>query len=275
MVSVEHASVEKPSGKQSRLRRLATWLILLLLIWLLLAYLVLPVTWRERARRHPALEDLPGITYTANGIPGDPLNAALVGTEGQVDAAMLAAKWFPADSITLRSSLRIATDTVFHRSYDDAPVSSLYLWGRKQDLAFEQPVGDDPRKRHHVRFWRAEQVDEQGRPLWVGSATFDVRVGFSHTTGQITHHIAPDVDAERDHLISSLNEAHLLAEVYWVDGFHKTLSGRNGGGDPYHTDGRLAVGVISLSEPPPRDRPAKEALLGPQAAANGSGEKGP
>ena len=33
-----------------------------------------------------------------------------------------------------------------------------------------------------------------------GGATFDERVGLSHTTGQITHHIAPDVDTERDHL---------------------------------------------------------------------------
>ena len=205
-----------------------------------------------RGHWHPAVEDIPGVTYTANGIPGDPLNVALVGTEGQIDAAMLAAKWFPADRITLRSSLRIAADTVFHRSYDDAPVSSLYLWGRKEDLAFEQPVRTDPRQRHHVRFWRAEKVDEQGRPLWAGSATFDIRVGFSHTTGQITHHIAPAVDAERDHVINSLNEAHVLADVYWIDGFRKALSGRNGGGDPYHTDGRLAVGVISLGDPPAR-----------------------
>ena len=98
----------------------------------------------RRGHWHPAVEDIPGVTYTANGIPGDPLNVALVGTEGQIDAAMLAAKWFPADRITLRSSLRIAADTVFHRSYDDAPVSSLYLWGRKEDLAFEQPVAPTP-----------------------------------------------------------------------------------------------------------------------------------
>jgi hypothetical protein len=36
------------------------------------------------------------------------------------------------------------------------------------------------------------------RPIWVGSAVFDERVGLSRTTGQITHVTAPDVDAERD-----------------------------------------------------------------------------
>jgi hypothetical protein len=29
-----------------------------------------------------------------------------------------------------------------------------------------------------------------------------------------------------------------------VDGFQTTLAGKNGGGDPYRTDGNLGVGVI-------------------------------
>jgi hypothetical protein len=69
-------------------------------------------------------------------------------------------------------------------------------------------------------------------------------VGFSHTTGQITHHIAPDVDAERDKIIADLRQAGQLRQVLWIDQFHQVLRGYNGGGDPYATDGRLAVGVI-------------------------------
>jgi hypothetical protein len=260
MEPAEQSSESSMTGKRSFIHSGLNKLILLLLVWFLLAYFLLPAAWRGYARRHPALDDLPDITYTANDIPGDPLNVALVGTEGQLNAAMLAAKWFPADPITLKSSLRIATDTVFHRAYNDAPVSNLFLWGRKEDLAFEQPVGDDPRQRHHVRFWRAEKVDTQGRPLWVGSATFDKGVGLSHTTGQITHHIAADIDAERDHLMSNLNQASVLSEEYWVDGFHKKLTGKNGGGDPYHTDGRLAVGVISLADPAFPSHTAKDSI---------------
>ena len=67
----------------------------------------------------------------------------------------------------------------------------------------------------------------------------------SHTTGQITHHIAPDVDAERDHLFRCLEQTGDLSEVYAVDDFHKICEGRNGGGDPWVTDGRLLVGVIA------------------------------
>ena len=215
-----------------------------IVIWLVVAYVILPVAWRRYEKRHPALDNAPRIAHTATGIPGDPVNLGLVATEEQIHKAMLAAEWFPADPITLESSIRIAGSTVLHRSYEDAPVSSLYLWGHKQDLAFEQPVGNDARRRHHVRFWRSEKLDDQGKPLWLGAATFDTKVGFSHTTGEITHHISPDVDAERDKVIADLQRAAALVEEFWVDDFHPTLTGKNGGGDAYRTDGRLEVGIV-------------------------------
>lgn len=218
------------------------WTVIALLTYGAIAYLVVPFGWREaEGRQHPALASLPETSRTHDNIPGDPLNIALIGSEGSVSKAMLAAGWHPADPLTLKSCLRIAGDTVFHRPYDDAPVSNLYVWGRKQDLAFEQPVGDDPRKRHHVRFWRSTELDTNGHPLWVGGATFDRKVGLSHTTGQITHHISPDVDAERDKILADLQHANKVGSIDWIDGFHKQLSGRNGGGDPWHTDGRLLI----------------------------------
>jgi hypothetical protein len=218
--------------------------IALLLVYLVLAYFLLPATWKRYARRHPALDDMPRITRTGSDTPGDPLNVALIGVEAAVKKIMLAAGWYPADPLTLRSCLGIAGATVLRRSYDDAPVSNLYLWGRKQDLAFEKPAGNDPRKRHHVRFWRSEQVDEQGRPLWAGAATFDERVGFSHRTGQITHHIAADVDAERDHLVRDLQQTGNLADIFTQEGFHQTREGKNGGGDRWRTDGNVTLGYL-------------------------------
>ena len=156
---------------------------------------------------------------------------------------MVASKWYPADPLTLRSCLEIAEATVLKRPYDDAPVSSLYFERRKEQLAFEKPVGDDPRKRNDVRFWQLDKADSQGRPIWVGSATYDIRVGLSHTTGQITHHIGPDIDAERDLLFDDWKHTGMLAEVYTIDGFQAKHEGRNGGGDPWHTDGNMLVGV--------------------------------
>jgi hypothetical protein len=218
----------------------------LLLLYLLVAYVVMPAAWSRYAHRHPAMDDVPGITETGDGKPGDPLNVALIGAETDLKRIMVAAGWFPADPLTLRSCLEIPDASVLKRPYDDAPVSSLYLFGRKEDLAFEQPVGDNPRHRHHVRFWRSEKLDQDGRPIWVGSAIYDQRVGLSRTTGQITHVTAPDIDAERDYLFNCLEQTGDLSETYFVDDFHKVREGRNGGGDPWHTDGRLLVGEIAV-----------------------------
>jgi hypothetical protein len=233
-----------PRRRLSVFRLAIRSLALVIVIYFLAAYVIVPAIWRHVARHHPALAGIPTITHTKDGIPGDPLNVALIGTREQLTKAMLAASWHPADPITLESSLRIAGATILHRPYEDAPVSSLYVWDRKQDLAFEQPIGDDPRRRHHVRFWESPQLDDAGRPLWVGAATLDTRVGLSHTTGEITHHISPDVDAERDKVLSDLERAGALLSVDWIADFQPKLEGHNGGGDQWHADGRVGLGVL-------------------------------
>lgn len=243
-MEVDHSAPAEPVARRSRLKRAAAVLAALLLVYVIVAYIVMPWGWKRYVRRHPALEAMPGVTHTAAGIPGDPLNVALIGTEAKVKQAMLKAGWHPADPLSLESDLRIAADSVLKRPYEEAPVSNLFLFGRKEDLAYEQPVGPDPRQRHHVRFWRAEKLDADGRPLWIGAVTFDERVGLSHSTGQITHHISADVDAERNRLFEGLEATGSLAAVFAVDDFHKIREGRNGGGDPWRTDGRLFVGVI-------------------------------
>lgn len=229
----------------------------LLAIWLLTAYLLLPVFWHAHFSKHPAVTNGPRITRTSSGNPGDPVNVSLVGSESDLVAAMLATGWYPADPITLRSSLRIAQSTIFHRPYDDAPVSNLFLFGRKEDLAFEKPVGTDARRRHHVRFWHLPAVADSGKPYWLGAITFDRSVGFSHTTGRITHHIAPEVDEERDGLIADLERAGRISSIDWQDGFQDPPEGRNGEGDPWKTDGRLAV-IILVAQSPTQASPTPQ-----------------
>jgi hypothetical protein len=221
----------------------------LIVVYLLVAYLILPLGWIRYAHRHPSLEDVPRVTHTIADVPGDPLNVGLIGTETAVKKIMLAARWHPADALTFKSCLEMAETSILKRQYEDAPVSCLYYDGRKQDLAFEQAVGNSPRHRHHVRFWRLDRLDADGRPVWVGSAVYDKRVGLSRTTGEVTHVTAADVDAERDYLFHDLEQTGNLAEQYTLDGFHKEREGRNGGGDPWRTDGRLFVGVIVPTGP--------------------------
>ena len=251
--------------RRCRRRRMRTlWRIMggLIATYLLLAYVAMPAYWTWRTRRvHPALEQAPRLTSTHNGLPGDALNIAIIGAREDLTRAMLAARWHPADAITLESSLRIAADVVFDRPYVDAPVSNLYVWGRKEDLAFEQPVGHDPRHRHHVRFWQSQLVDSVGQPVWIGAGTYDVRVELSRETGQITHRISPDIDAERDNVVATLRGTRYFAGLHWVDDFQPKADGYNGGGDPWHTDQRLAV--VTLGESPalqaiPQTAPSQE-----------------
>jgi len=230
----------------NRGRRIVLGIVGLAGSYVLLAYVLVPMLWRHY-EHHPALADAPKRPTNAAGIPGDPLNIGLIGANAEVVRALVAAGWQPADPITFRSSIEIVESVLLRQSYSEAPISDLYLFGRPQDLAFEKPVGISARQRHHIRLWRSDMVGDDGRPLWMGAATFDRDVGFSHRTGQITHHIAPDVDAVRDQLIADLGQTGQLVRLYQVTGVGATVRGRNGEGDWYYTDGEITVGVVAPS----------------------------
>lgn len=210
----------------------------------LTAYIILPALWRHY-ERNPQLEHAPKTTQTADGIPGDPINIGLVGSHDEVVNALLRASWQPADPVTFKSSVGIAKSVVLKQPYPTAPVSSLFFEGRKQDLAFEQSPGSSATTRHHVRLWRSKDADPgSNRPLWVGSATFDRSAGVSHLTGQITHHVEADIDAERDQFLQALTQVQQVSGQYQVTGVGATLQGRNGGGDWYYTDGEMTVALL-------------------------------
>jgi hypothetical protein len=245
--SSEPTTSPESRAQKSRRKMIAQFVLCLLLLWLAMAYLLIPNVWKLYAKEHPAIDASPRITETSDHHPGDPLNVALIGTREQLDAIMKASGWFPAAALGIKSDLKIGIDTVLSRPDVDAPVSSLYLFGRKEDAAFERPVGDNPRHRHHVRFWKLDASSQTGRPIWIGSAVYDSHVGLSRTTGQITHVTAPDIDQERDYLFECLKKSGDLASFEDIPGFHKQLSGKNGGGDPWRTDGDLYLGVIAES----------------------------
>ncbi len=211
--------------------------------YFLAAYEIVPDMWFWHYGKDTAASQ-EMLTVTPQGIPGDPINVGLVGSKSDVLHAFAAAKWDPADAITLRSSIEIGASVVLDRPYPDAPVSPLMFDGRRQDLAFEKPIGESADQRHHVRFWQTFRTGEDGRPLWLGSASLDRGVGLSHDTGQITHHIGPDVDAERNLIIDDLARANQLSGSYQIEGRGPTKDGRNGGGDLYFTDGKVSVGVL-------------------------------
>ena len=89
-----------------------------------------------------------------------------------------------------------------------------------------------------------------GACVYVRTTGLEALHRLSHRTGQITHHIAPDINAERDHLMASLSAAGRLAERYDRSGIGATQRGRNPGGEPYVTDGVVAVGVLNAGAGP-------------------------
>ena len=188
-------------------------------------------------------------TNTAQGIPGDPLNVSLVGSEDEVVAALERAGWKPADAITLKSSARIARKRAAPPPRSRRPRLQSLLRGPPPGPGVREAGGRQRATSATTSgFWRVLDEGAEGRPVWLGAATFDASVGLSRYTGQITHHISPDIDAERDGLIFDLNEAGALAQIYQVTGSGPTLLGRNGEGDRYITDGEMTVGVLRTGE---------------------------
>ena len=239
MTDIDDAQSQAPPDR-SRLERVLLLALAIVIAYTLLAYLALPALWTHYEHQK-GLANLPMVTRTAQGIPGDPINVGLIGDHRDVLCAMQAAGWYPADPVTLRSSIEIAGSVLLDRPYRDAPVSPLFYLDRREDLAFEKPDGNSADHRHHVRFWKVLDQGEEKRPVWLGAVTFDRSVGVSRYTGAITHHIGADIDAERKLLAADLEAASLVDAKYQVTGIGPTMSGRNGGGDPYYTDGEVWI----------------------------------
>lgn len=243
-----------PKPRRGRLHQTARLTVFLLAIYGLVAYFLLPTFWTHYEHQQ-RLAGLPMVTMTGQGIAGDPINVGLIGDRTDVLCAMHEAGWYPADPVTLKSSIEIVGSVLLDRPYRDAPVSPLFYLGRREDLAFEKPVGSSADHRHHVRFWKVLDRGQEDRPVWLGDATFDRSVGISKYTGAITHHIAADIDAERALLTRDLQDAGMVTAKYQVTGIGPTLAGRNGGGDPYFTDGEVWIArlVVACQK---RDGPA-------------------
>ncbi|MGP9536502.1 LssY C-terminal domain-containing protein [Brachybacterium sp. AOP43-C2-M15] len=218
-------------------------LLYLLGFWVLLTYITLP-------RLHQLMTwiYLPdyffGRTRTTEGVLSDPINIALDGPERDLHVAMRRAGWVLAEERTLASAWSMVRSTLLRRSYPAAPVSDLYLMGRRHDFTYQQEVGGTTTKRHHVRFWRMppDFVLPGGyRTDWLAAGTYDRAVGFSFFTLQITHRIDENIDVERDYLVDTVRFADPEVEIEVIEEFSTSYHDRNGQGDRFRTDGDLPV----------------------------------
>jgi len=218
-------------------------LLALLAVWFFTAYFVLPRIHRALSKIYVP-NNFIGRSRTADGILSDPINLALNGTKTDLIAAMKAAGWTEADAINLGTIRKMISSTVLRKSYPNAPVSDAFVFGERQALAFQKEVDDNPRKRHHVRFWKTPlnwYLPGGHKVDWLGAATYDDAVGISLFTLQFTHAIAANVDDERDFLIRTLKKAKTVSSSQRIEHFFNAYKTRNGFGSHYITDGSLVI----------------------------------
>jgi hypothetical protein len=188
----------------------------------------------------------PRVTHTASGVAGDPINLILIGSQAQITQSFERAGWLIPDPITPQTTLKIVTDSLAHRPYPTAPVSTLYVFGHAQDLAFEKPT-DDVQNRGHVRFWKTT-TSLGGEPVWVGQASYDHGIELSSSTHFPTHHILPTVDRERQSVGIDLEATGQVRAESEVTYSAPIFAAQNGGGDFYEGDGNaLVINFTSVS----------------------------
>ena len=194
---------------------------------------------------------LPCCATTADGSgEGDPLNIVLVGSGEEVIAALSSSGWNYTEAITVDSIRRMVGAAIAEKSLPTAPVSSLYAFGRPQDIALQRGRSTIS-QRNHMRLWLAP-FRCVGEAVWVGQVSRDIGVKMTVKSPTLTTHIIdPVVDESREYLLDSLLHQDAVAQFAFVRGVGEASRDKprlNLTDDPYFTDGlRL---VIWLSETP-------------------------
>jgi len=234
------------------------WILAVAATYAIAAYVILPRAVRVGLRilQH---KHVPRYTITGDGLPGDPVNLVLVGTNTQLHAAFSACGWAVADQLGFRSSLQMVRAFVTNTPYPTAPFSTLYLFGRGQDVGFQKAIDNSPRKRHHVRFWglspkRAEvswnsarfwlhghRPPDDEEVLWVGAGTKDVGFSLTRLTFQVTHATDSDTNAERDFIVAELNTGRVIGEVRSYRAGERVPAKQV---NHYVTDGEITVAIL-------------------------------
>ena len=175
------------------------------------------------------------------GNPGDMVNFSLVGSQDQVTKAFAAAGWVQVDKTTQDAVVHGLISTLSHSAYTEMPMSTLYLFGRSQDLSFARAAPLEVAAiRHHLRVWKTTET-VGGEPLWVGSATHDNGFEKDQRNGGITHHIDANVDQERDFLEQSFSGAGVLAGAAYVLPANPLTTAKTATGGSFESDGRIVV----------------------------------
>ena len=204
----------------------------------LVAPLLLPVAACVRPADHRDLTTPPSLprftprSHTKDGVLWDPINVIFMGSDTDLDTALVHAGWRPAHRHTTVAVVREALAALADWSAGTAPMGTEYFEGRPQDAAFEL-AGPNARIRHHVRIWLLDSL----AGLWVGAATEDVGI----IVTKHTHRISPRVDLERDRIVRDLEAGGCADLVQYIRLPGAITRARGPEGQLMVSDGRAAV----------------------------------
>jgi len=183
---------------------------------------------------------------TITGSPQTPISLVIVARDtAHFKAAMAKAGWSDAESPDIASLTRALWAVWTNRSDTTAPVTP-YFWRRKpNDLAFQkQTSAQTLRKRHHARFWASGFRTPSGARVFVGSASFDDGLKWG-----LTHHIDPNIDAERRLVVRDLRATGLVASTRSFQ-MVPAMLGQNFTGDRFFTDGKAVLLTLGAQKRP-------------------------
>ncbi|MBS1815308.1 MAG: LssY C-terminal domain-containing protein [Acidobacteria bacterium] len=173
--------------------------------------------------------------------PGDVVNFALIGTEQQVKEVFAHAGWIAVDKSVDDAIVNGLFATLERRAYLAVPMSTLYLFGRPQDMSYARAEAIRVAAvRHHLRVWKTK-FTVYGKPLWVGSATHDNGFERDERNGGITHKIDENIDEERDFIRASFEASGGYLSAAYVTPVHPVSKAHTATGGSFHTDGRILV----------------------------------
>jgi hypothetical protein len=197
------------------------------------------------ARLNSILADAPQRSMSKDNKPGDPVNLVFVGTAPQIEEAFRKAGWLEPKRRNGVSILDTARAVANNEGFGTAPISDLYLYGHKEDMAFEKMLNTF-NKRHHLRLWQTPVHAPDGRPVWLGAATHDT--GIDVHPGVVSHATDPNLDDEREQVASDLVASGTTEGAQLIMRPNPLTSGVTATGGAWHTDGRLLAVEIKPSE---------------------------
>ena len=196
----------------------------------------------EPASLIETLEQLPCCTTDKGGKnQGDPLNLVIIGETEDLFYAFIRAGWDETEVVTAESGFKTAMSFISGGRYRYSPISSLYVFDRRQDIAMQR-IRDNVHERNHFRLWLSPMTFG-GKPVWIGQISRDIGVRFTWKT-ITTHKIDPDVDETREFLLENLAFNQVLEDFAYVRGVSLAPINQprqNLTGDPYYTDGLRVV----------------------------------